>query len=75
MADGECNFNRYNVNGDQLDAEMACKMGDTEGVHTLQGTIGQDSQDMTMRLEQNLPVGSVSATMRVQSQRTGDCTE
>lgn len=75
MADGDCNFNRYNVNGDQLDAEMACKVGQTEGITTLQGTLGQESQDMTMRVEQNLPVGSVNMTMRMQSTRTGDCTE
>lgn len=75
MADGNCSFNRYNVNGDQLDAEMACKVGGTEGISTLQGTVGQESQDLTMRVEQNLPVGSVSMAMRVQSQRTGDCTE
>lgn len=75
MADGDCNFNRYNVNGDQLDAEMACKVGQTEGITTLQGTLGQESQDVTMRVEQNLPVGSVNMTMRMQSTRTGDCAE
>ena len=74
MADGNCSFNRYQVNGNQLDAEMACKVGQTEGITTLQGTLGEESQDMTMRIEQNLPVGSVKMTIRMQSERTGDCT-
>ncbi|MHA6318013.1 DUF3617 domain-containing protein [Altererythrobacter sp. CAU 1778] len=78
MADGDCTFNRFDVDGTRLDAEMACKIGTqgqmTEGVVQLQGETGEESQSMVMTMNQNLPMGSVRMKMKMDTQRTGDCT-
>lgn len=75
MAEGNCTFGKFTVAGGDLDAEMQCsgEGGVTSSVK-MAGTMGAESSDMTMELDQDMAgAGKVHMKMRVQSERIGDC--
>ena len=75
IAEGDCSVTRFDVDGGTIDAEMQCTHeGGGSGVVTLNGTMGEDSSEMTMQMQQQIPeLGQANMTMRVTSQRIGDC--
>jgi hypothetical protein len=76
--DGQkCQFDKFSVDGNRLDARMSCESGEA-GTSTMNmaGTIDEEQQDLTMEVKQEssqIPGGVINITMRVKSQRTGEC--
>ncbi|MFV0643837.1 MAG: DUF3617 domain-containing protein [Sphingomonadaceae bacterium] len=83
MGQGEegmnCKFDRFNVNGNALDAQLACDAGDKGSAKmTMTGTVTETSQDVEMHISQEnaqIPGGKMTIGMKVSSKRTGDCKE
>lgn len=78
LAEGDCTFNKFEVGGNSLDAEMVCK--DNQGVQgnvKLTGTMTRESSDMLMVMNQKVPSmpgeGMVHMKMKLVSTRIGDC--
>jgi len=81
----DCHFDHYSAVGGKLDARLTCTKeggageggaGAIRSVMTMQGTMAPDGSDMTLALEQSgtqMPGGAMKMTMRVKSQRVGDC--
>jgi len=72
-----CAFDRYSATGGALDAQMTClaERG-VKSVLTMKGTMTPAGSDMTLGMTQTgseMPGGSMKMTMRVKSQRVGDC--
>ncbi len=73
--DDSCTFDRFEVDGGDIDAVMNCQgeAGETMRM-TMTGTGTETTSDMTMRMEGNIPgQGEGSMTMRSQHERIGDC--
>lgn len=77
MAESNCSFSRYNVAGNELDAEMSCAgQGGLEGSVKVSGTISGDSSTMVMEtIHKDAGIPGEGARMKLQmdSRRTGDC--
>ena len=79
LAEGDCTFNKFEVGGNSLDAEMVCKdKNGLQGNVKLTGTMTRESSDMLMEMNQKVPnmpgKGMVHRKMKMVSKRTGDCT-
>jgi hypothetical protein len=73
-----CTFDKFDVAGNQLDAQLQCKgqMGMTATMG-MTGTVGATSSDMAVKMVQKaamIPGGEMRMELQVSSQRTGDCT-
>lgn len=73
-----CEFNRFDVSGDGLDAELACT--GPQGMNAtmkMDGTMAAESSTMHMEMTQKaaqIPGGEMSIEMRMKSRRVGECT-
>lgn len=73
----ECAFDKFDVDGGDLTAEMSCKgpQGMTSTI-ALDGTATSQSTSMHMKMAQKagmIPGGEVRMEMQMDSRRTGDC--
>ena len=73
----KCKFEHFKVDGDSLDARMSCEAG-PGGTSTMQmtGTVGEEKQVLTMEVSSEssqIPGGKMNMTMKVTSERTGEC--
>jgi hypothetical protein len=75
MAEGNCTFNKFDVSGETISADMQCTGDDGLTSHVLMsGTMTQTSSDMTMTMDHAMEgVGQVRMKMHLKSERTGDC--
>lgn len=83
LANGNCEMQSYTYEGDQLDAQMSCTLNDggssSTGMVAVRGTVQEAGSDMTMTMDQRFPAAegademNVQMTVRLDSQRTGDC--
>ncbi|MBE5074133.1 DUF3617 domain-containing protein [Erythrobacteraceae bacterium E2-1 Yellow Sea] len=74
--DGDCTFERFDMDGGDLDAKMVCTQ-DGQGSVTmnLKGTGGATRSDMDMLMEGNMGgMGKSTIHMRATHERIGDCT-
>ena len=72
---GDCTFQRFDVVGGKIDAEMTCR-GDRGGMSTIamSGTAGRTSSDMDVRMKMELPgMGEGTMRMKSRSERIGAC--
>ena len=74
----ECRYDHFTMGGGKIDAEMHCggKRGETQ-VMQMAGTYSPESYQMqtSMKMEGGqTPEGSMAMTMRIEAQRTGECT-
>lgn len=73
----KCEFKHFDVNGNQLDAELACTAPQgMNSVIAMTGTATAESSDMTMKMTQKaamIPGGEMNMEMQMSSKRTGDC--
>lgn len=77
IAESECTFSQFDVNGGTVKADMVCK-GEGEGGAQarvqMDGNMTADSSVMTMTMAQSMGnMGEVNMKMRVTSKRTGEC--
>jgi hypothetical protein len=73
----ECRYDHFTMGNGKIDAAMRC--GTTEGTNVMQmaGTYSPESYQMqtSMKMEDGrAPEGSMAMTMRIEAQRTGECT-
>lgn len=73
----KCAFEKFTVNGNELDAVMKCDAG-AAGTSTMKmtGTVEEEQQELTMEVNQEssqIPGGAINLKMKVSSKRTGDC--
>ena len=77
-ANGNCQLDQYQVNGEAVTGRMICSSSDgSSATMTFNGTIGATSSNMAISTELGSPASpNVKAhiDMRVTSRRTGDCT-
>lgn len=78
MAAADCAFDRLDVSGGSISAEMRCTAeGGIEGRYALEGEMTAESSTMTMQIDQAAPgmpgEGRMEMSMRVASQRIGEC--
>lgn len=75
IAESDCTFNQFDVNGTAITADMVCKgNGGPEGHVQMDGTMTANGSVMTMAMQQSMGnMGVVNMKMRVTSKRTGDC--
>lgn len=77
MNDLKCDFERFDVDGDNVDAKLACSgAGGMSAGLTMAGTVAAEKQtvDMTMNMRGGqIPGGEMQMKMKVVSERTGDC--
>lgn len=72
---GDCEYERFDVNGGKFDAVMTCTGEGSEAVRlTLSGTGSETSSDMDMTMQMNVPgMGEGKIRMRNHSERIGPC--
>ncbi|WP_374406134.1 DUF3617 domain-containing protein [Pelagerythrobacter sp.] len=74
-----CAFDRFDADGSDLDAALTCTGSDgTEAHMTIDGVVEAESSSMRMEMSQSspaIPGGEMRMTMKVSSQRIGDCPE
>ena len=75
LAESNCTFDKFDVAGGKIDADMQCKGDDGLVSHVLMdGTMTAEGSTMTMTMDQEMAnVGKMNMKMRVTSKRTGDC--
>lgn len=72
-----CEFNRFDVSGSDLDAELACT--GPQGMSAtmkMDGTMAAESSSMNMEMTQKasaIPGGEIRIEMRMKSRRVGEC--
>ena len=75
LSESNCNVTRFDASGGSIDALMQCD--DPQGMNgtvAVNGTIGEDSSDIVMEFDQQVPgMDAAHIKMRVKSQRTGEC--
>ena len=74
----QCRYDHFTMGGGKIDAEMHCggKRGESQ-VMQMAGTYSPESYQMqtSMKMEGGkTPEGSMAMTMRIEAQRTGECT-
>lgn len=72
---GDCTFERFDIDGGDMDAKMVCNMqGQGQMTMTMNGTGSSTSSEMDMTMEGNITgVGDMNMRMKVTHERTGDC--
>lgn len=71
---GECSYERFNLDGGKIDAVMVCKTPDGEARMTMIGTATPTTSDFTATMAMNFD-GAGDATMKFDAkhERIGDC--
>jgi hypothetical protein len=73
----ECTFDRYAATAGQIDAQLTCKgEGGMKSTLSMKGAMTPTGSDVTMAMNQSgdqMPGGGMKMTMRVKSERVGDC--
>lgn len=75
MQDGDCEFKRFDRDGNRLSMEMSCKTG-KGGTATMVMDGGFEPEGYALDMEQNVsggPMGSMRIKGKVESRRIGDC--
>lgn len=71
---GACEFERFSADGGRLDAAMTCQGEGAQGRMTMTGTATPTSSNVTMNMQSEIAqLGDMAITMRVRSERVGDC--
>lgn len=74
---GECKYDRFDVSGGKLDAELNCEAPGKGKAHiVLSGKVTPEGSDVTVTVDQDHPtdpMGKAKIGMRMTSQRMGDC--
>jgi hypothetical protein len=75
LAESNCTFDKFDVAGGKIDADMQCKGQDGMVSHVqMDGTMTAEGSAMTMTMDQDMAnVGKMNMKMKVTSKRTGDC--
>jgi hypothetical protein len=75
IAEGECTFDRFEMNGVAVTAAMSCTRDASLGSQVLMdGRIWAENSAVNMTLTQDLPgVGATRIRVRARSARVGDC--
>jgi hypothetical protein len=78
-AQGDCAFERFEVDGDAIDARLACTgmPGNGSATMTMAGTMGREASSVRVSSVMSNPATpGINATidMQVDTRRTGDCT-
>ncbi|QIQ85551.1 DUF3617 domain-containing protein [Erythrobacter sp.] len=72
--DGEdCTYDRFTMEGGELDAQMTCRVDGRTMTMTMEGTGTPTSSDITMTMNGDMGVGPGTIRMRVIHQRLGPC--
>lgn len=72
--EGDCNFQRFDASGGNIDALMTCDVDGRMMTMTMTGTGTSTTSDITMRMEGDMGgMGEGSMTLRAKHQRIGDC--
>jgi len=74
---GECTYDRFDVSGDKLDAQLHCQ-SEAEGKaqFVLAGTVAPEGSDINVSIDTNnpkSPMGAARIGMHMVTQRIGDC--
>ncbi len=73
----KCTFSRYNVSGNNLDAELNCAGPEgTSATMQMHGTVESGKSNITMEMTtraKHMPGGQMTMAMQVESVRTGEC--
>lgn len=73
----DCKYDRFAVSGGRIDALLHCENATQgKGTITMAGTVGEEGSDITVAVDQQggqAPMANAKITMRVVSQRIGDC--
>ncbi len=77
-ASGDCHFTQFEVDGDNVDAKLSCNgvPGGGTAEMTMQGTMGTTASDMRISTHMTNPANpsqQATISMRVKTQRTGEC--
>lgn len=72
---GDCESERFDIEGGRFDAAMTCKVDGGQTVHmTMTGTGSETSSDMTMTMAMRVPgMGEGTVRMKSHSERIGGC--
>ncbi|MCB2059796.1 MAG: DUF3617 domain-containing protein [Novosphingobium sp.] len=75
--DGECSYERFNVSGGVLDAQLHCE-NEAEGKaqFSLAGSVTPEGSDVRMTIDPdnpNSPMGKTRIAMHMVTERIGDC--
>ena len=74
MAESDCTFNRFDVSGGDVNADMQCTPSDGSPARVqMTGNIGAQGSTMRMETAQETPNGTVNLTVDLESRRVGDC--
>lgn len=77
LPQGKCTYDRFNVSGTDLDAQLTCETG--QGMKStigMKGTVSSTGSQLTMSMDNKsaqLPGGGMKMVAEVASQRIGDC--
>jgi len=72
--EGDCSFQKFDIDGGDIDAAMTCDGGGGPVSMTMQGTGTETSADFTMSMKGNMGgTGEGSMTIRAQHERIGEC--
>ncbi len=77
-AQGDCNFQNFDVSGNDVSGRMVCSgmPGGGSMTMTMTGTMTADTSDMTMASEisnPSVPQANANMTFHITARRTGDC--
>lgn len=78
-AEGNCNFQAFDVSGDDISGRMVCTgmPGGGQMEMTMSGTMGNEASDMLMESKMtnpSVPQANAEMSFRVTARRTGECT-
>lgn len=75
--EGDCSYEKFDLEGDQLDAVLVCKAAGGEMRMAMEGTVGATKTETNMTMTSQIPgVGEASMTMKNTSEWVADeCTE
>lgn len=77
LPQGKCSYDRFNVSGDQLDAQLTCETGQgMKATIGMAGTVTATGSKLKMSVAQSAPAGAPGAmnmVTEVSSERIGDC--
>lgn len=77
--DDQCEYTKFEVNGDAITSEMKCADDNgNSGMITVNGTVSETEQDLTMTLDQSspdFPEGKMKMQVKTVAKRVGECAE
>ncbi len=72
---GDCNYEKFNLAGNDLDAVLICDMDGGSMRMDMGGTVTSTSSDFEMKMEGSMSGINVDMTMKSKHERIGDCDE